>query len=131
MGLEDRINDEMVVDGESFLEEYFDDAKQLFRIFQDGSLDVREDFAEAPWKEQMLIHLIGRRYAFEAGKADSPTLAYSYFYARLDVGESTIRHHMNELQEEHIVEKDEETGEWMLVPESLPKSLSRIEGFDG
>lgn len=131
MGLEDRINDEMVVDGESFLEEYFDDAKQLFRIFQGGSLDVREDFAEAPWKERMLIHLIGRRYAFEAGKADSPTLAYSYFYARLDVGESTIRHHMNELQKEHIVEKDEEADEWKLAPESLPKALSRIEGFDG
>lgn len=130
MGLEERINEEMVVDAESFLEEYFDEVRELFRIFEDGSIDVKEKYDKVAWREQVLIHLIGRRYAFEGGKADTPTLPYNYFYARLDVDDSTVRAHMNELDEELIVEKDDESGEWKLVPDNLPKALSRIESVD-
>jgi hypothetical protein len=130
MGLEDRINDEMVVDTESILEEHFDTAKGLFHIFKNGSVNVRDDFESAPWKEQILIHLIGQRYAFEAGKAETSTLSYAYFYARSDAGESTVRTYITGLQDDLIVEKDEENGEWKLVPDNLPKALSRIEGLN-
>lgn len=130
MGLEDRIKDEMVVDTESILEEHFDIAKELFRIFKNGSVNVRDDFEDAPWKERILIYLIGQRYAFEAGKAETPTLSYAYFYARSDAGESTVRTYITGLQDDLIVEKDEENGEWKLVPDNLPKALSRIEGLN-
>lgn len=130
MSLEDRINDEMVVDAESFLEEHFDEAKQLFRIFDNGAIDVRDEYDEAPWRERILIHLIGQRYAYEGGKVNSPTLPYEYFYARVDVDDSTVRKYVNELDDDLIVEKDEETGEWKIVPDNLPKALSNIEGVD-
>lgn len=130
MGLEDRINDEMVVDAESFLEEYFDQANRLFRIFENGSVDINDGFKNAPWRDRILIHLIGKRYAFEGGRAEKPTLPYSYFYTRLEVDDSTVRAFMNELEDNLIVEKDEELSEWKLVADSLPKALSRIEGVE-
>jgi len=128
MGLEDRINEEIVADPESFLESHFNEAAEMFRIFQDGSIGLRADFEDAPWRERVLIHLIGRCYAFEGGKADTPTLPYDYFYSKADVDESTIRKYMNGLNDEHIVEKDSESGEWKLIGESLPKALNRIKG---
>ena len=129
MNLEDRINEEMVVDAESLLEEYFEEASQLFRIFGDGSVDTKQEFNDAPWRERVLIHLIGRRYAFEGGNADSPTLSYDYFYARVEVDDSTVRNYMNSLADDLIVTKDDENGEWMIVPDNLPEALSRIEGL--
>jgi hypothetical protein len=130
MDLEDRINEEMVVDAESLLEEYFEEASQLFRIFGDGSIDTKQEFDDAPWREQVLIHLIGRRYAFEGGKADTPTLPYDYFYARVEVDNSTVRDYMNGLADDLVVTKDDESGEWMIVPDNLPEALSRIEGLE-
>ncbi|APX95722.1 hypothetical protein [Natronorubrum daqingense] len=128
MSLEDRINEEMVVDAESILEEYFEESNQLFRIFEDGMIDPKSDFDNAPWRELVLIYLIGQRYAYEGGKADAPSLPYSYFYARVDVDESTVRSYMNKLDDDLIVEKDDESDEWKIVPDNLPKALSRIEG---
>lgn len=130
MSLEDKINEEMVVAAESFLEEYFDQANKLFRIFEDGSVDIKDEFQDAPWRERVLIHLIGQRYAYEGGRAESPTLPYDYFYARLEVDDSTVRAYMNELDDDLIVEKDDESNEWKLVPDNLPKALSRIEGSE-
>jgi len=130
MGLEERINDEMVVDAESFLEEHFKEANRLFRIFENGNIDIQDDFEEAPWKERLLIHLIGRRYAFEGNQVDSPALPYEYFYARIDKDDSTIRSHMNDLNDDLFVEKDPESGDWQLIPDSLPKALNRIEGLE-
>lgn len=129
MGLEDRIEEEMVVDTESRLEEHFEEANQLFRIFQNGSIDIEEDFEDASWRERVLIHLVGRRYAFKGNKVESPGLTYEYFYDRLDVADSTIRDHMNELASDLIVEKDKETDEWQLLPDNLAEALDRIEGL--
>ncbi len=129
MGLEEKINNEMVVDVESVLEEYFDQSSELFRIFGDGSVDIKNEFEDAPWRERVLIHLIGQRYAYEGGKAEKPTLPYNYFYARLEVDDSTVRAYMNDLDDDLIVEKNEESNEWGLVPDSLPEALSRIEGL--
>ena len=129
MGLEDKINEEMVVDAESVLEQYFDQANKLFRIFGDGGIDIEDEFEAASWRERVLIHLIGQRYAYEGGRVESPTLSYDYFYARLDVDDSTVREYMNNLKDDLIVKKDEETKEWKLIPDNIPEALSRIEGL--
>jgi len=130
MSLEDKINEEMVVDTESVLEQYFDQANELFRIFGDGSIDIEDEFEAASWREHVLIYLIGQRYAYEGARAESPTLSYNYFYARLDVDDSTVREYMNELKDDLIVKKEEETNEWKLIPDNIPEALSRIEGLD-
>lgn len=130
MGLKDRIEEEMVVDTESMLEEYFDTAKQLFQIFEDGTVDIAPEYREGSWKERVLIHLIGQRYAFEGEKADTKSLSYDFFYASFDKNDSTIRKYVNKLQSEGLVKKEEESGAWMLVPQSLPTALNRIEDID-
>jgi|GEM_PF-3824366 len=130
MGLKERINDEMVADTESFLEEYFDQASELFRIFENGNVVLKDEFEDAPWRERVLIHLIGQRYAYEGEKAEKPTLPYGYFYTRLEVDDSTVRAYMNELNDDLLVEKDEESNEWKIIPNNLPNALSRIEGVE-
>lgn len=129
MGLKDRINDEMVVDAESVLDEHFEQGAKLFRIFEDGSIDIEDDFKDAPWREHVLIYLIGQRYAFEGDRVEKPTLAYEFFYGRIDKDDSTIRAYMNELDDDLLVKKHEDSGEWQLVPDNLPQALANIEGL--
>lgn len=127
MGLKDRIEDEMIVDTESILEDNFEEANQLFRIFQDGTIDISDDYEDNTWKDRLLIHLIGRQYAFVADKVNTPSLPYDFFYARVDVDKSTVRKYMNKLADDLIVTKTEEDEEWKLVTDNLPEALDRIE----
>lgn len=127
MGLKDRIEDEMVVDTVSILEDNFEEANQLFRIFQDGTIDISDDYGDNTWKDRILIHLVGRQYAFEADKVSSPSLPYDFFYARVDMDKSTVRKYMNNLADDLIVTKTEEDEEWKLVTDNLPEALERIE----
>lgn len=122
---------EVQLTAESILEEYFEDANRLFRIFENGAIDVRDDFEDAPWQHQILIYLIGQRYAYEAKKASSPTLALNYLYTRVDVDEGTVRSYINELDDESLIEREEQTDKWKLIPAKIPEVLSRIRGNDG
>lgn len=128
MGLKDRIEEEMVVDTTSILDEQFDTAKQYFKIFRDGTTDITEEYKNDSWRNEVLIYLIGQRYGFEADKVERPSLPYEYFYSRIDAGDSTIRTYFNQLQDERIVRKNSDNDEWELVVESLPEALERIEG---
>ncbi|MCO8254525.1 hypothetical protein NKF26_12000 [Haladaptatus sp. AB618] len=130
MNLKERIEDEMVVKTESILDEYFDTAKELFRIFDNGTVEIAPAYKDSSWKEQLVIYTIGHYYAFEADRVEKESLPYDYFYSRFDRDNSTIRRYVNELQKDDLVKKDEESGEWVLVPQSLSNSLSRIEGVD-
>lgn len=116
---------------ESILEEYFEDANRLFRIFENGVIDVRDDFEDAPWRHRILIHLIGQRYAHEAKKASSPTLPLDYLCTRVDIDESTVKSYINELDDESLIEREEQTDNWKVIPAKIPEVLSRIRGIDG
>lgn len=64
--LRKRIVDEMTVDYSSALEKNFDLAKQFIRITKGGKVDIL--FKERlTGKEQILLYLIGKLYAKEAG----------------------------------------------------------------
>lgn len=127
MGLEDRIEDEMVADSDDLLEAEFDRAAKLSRILQDGTVQLNSGYRELPGPEKILAYLIGRRYADEASRASSSTFPYRFFYDKLSRGESTIRNDMRDLQDDNLVIKDEENGEWTLVVENLDRALDRIE----
>jgi hypothetical protein len=130
MSLEDRIEDEMVVDTESILDDNFDRANELFRIFQDGSIDLTDELSDASWRDKVLAYLLGQQYAHVAGKVDSPSLPYNYFYSRFEVDDSTVRKYMGQLQDDLIVKKYGEDDEWTLVTDNLPEALNRIEGLE-
>ena len=80
--LKNRIIEEMTVDYSNALEKNFDLAKQFIRITRDGSVDIlfKDKLAG---EEQILLYLIGKLYAKEAG-----------FSATDDVGNQEL---MNEL----------------------------------
>lgn len=130
MGLKDRIQSEMGVDTESILDEQFDRANGLFRIFQDGTIGLEDEYKDAPWKKQVLIYFTGRLYAFEGEMAESPSLPYEFFYRHIDKGKSTIRSYFTSLQDESILTKDDESGEWKIYTENLEEALDRIETDD-
>lgn len=126
----DTADTEMVSNVESQLEEYLEDASRLFRILENGTVDIRTEFEDVPWQQRILIHLIGQQYAHKAGKADFATLHSNYFYNRVDVDDSKVRAYIDELSDDGIVRRSEGTGEWKIVTDELPKALSSIEGID-
>lgn len=64
--LRKKIIEEMTVDYSSALEKHFDLAKQLIRITKDGKVDVLfKD--KLTGKERVLLYLVGKLYAKEAG----------------------------------------------------------------
>ncbi len=64
--LKKRIHEEMTVDYSNSLEKNFDLAKQFIRITKEGKIDVIiKD--KVGGKEQLLLYMIGKLYAKEAG----------------------------------------------------------------
>lgn len=127
MGLEDRIEEEMVVDSESLLEEEFDRAAKVFKILDSGSIELRPGYRDLSPKERMLAYLVGQVYAVEGNRTNSPVLPYDFFYTRIDLDDSTIRRHANELEDDGLLTTGESQGEKKLVVENLPRVLDRIE----
>lgn len=125
MGLKDRIEEKMVVDSDDILDEEFDRANKVIRVLQDGSVQLERDYREMDTENQILAYLIGKRYAFEADRVDEPSTRYDYFYDSIQADDSTIRHKMNDLEDENIVEKDE-NDKWSLVVDSIDIALDRL-----
>lgn len=120
-----------LIDTNSLLEKYLKESSRLFRISaEDDTICIRETFEDAPWQERILIHFVGQRYAHELGKVTDPSLRPEYFYNRMDVDNGRIRTYINEIEDDGIVEQDEVTEGWKIVPENLPEALSCIEGTD-
>lgn len=66
--LKQRIAEEMTVNYSGVLEKNFDIAKQFMRVTKDGKVDVLSK-DKLSGKEQILLYLIGKLYAREAGYA--------------------------------------------------------------
>ena len=64
--LKDRIKEEMMVDYSNSLEKTFDLARKYVRVTKDGKIDVMVK-DKIGGKEQLLLYMIGKLYAKEAG----------------------------------------------------------------
>jgi len=64
--LKRKIQEEMMVDYSNTLEKNFDLAKQFIRVTKEGKVDVVVK-EKVTGKEQILLYLIGKLYAKEAG----------------------------------------------------------------
>lgn len=130
MGLKDRIEEEMVVNTESILEKHFDRARELFELYEDGTIAIAPEYQDSNPKESILIYLIAQHYRFKADRADSTGLPYQYFYDRLDKNDSTVRHYFSDLSDDGFVRTNDE-GHRELVVERLPAAMDRITGSAG
>ncbi len=126
MTLEDKIQDRLVADTESILEDNLDRVEKLFTFHSDGTVDIDSLYRNATPKSQILIYFIAQRFAKEGNLAEEDTLDTEFFYKRFDRGERTIRDDLQALRESGFISKEGRSDHRIIV-EKLPEALARIE----
>lgn len=126
MSLEDEIQDRLVADAESVLEDNLDRVENLFQLHSDGTINLADDYRAAEPRIQMLVYFVAQRYAMEGGIAEEDTLSNEFFYDRIDRTESTVRDYLQELRDEGHIKKTGQS-DHRAIAENLPKTLERIE----
>lgn len=124
MGLQDEIQNRLVADAESILEESIDSVENFFQLHEDGSINLSADVRKLSSEDQILVYLIAERYAYEGGMSDSPSLGNSFFYDRLNLNKSTIRGYLKDLRDERFVKGTDNGQE--IVTENISRSIDRI-----
>lgn len=127
MSLEDEIQDRLVADTESILQNNLDRVEKLFQLHGDGTVAVNDEYRDAGPKNRMLIYFIAQRFAMEGNIADEDTVESEFFYERIDREDSTIRHYLKDLRDAGLITKEGKSHH-RLVVENLPDALNRLEG---
>ena len=126
MTLEEEIQDRLVADTESILEDNLDQVEQLFQLHSDGTIDINEDYRDVSPENQALIYLIAQRFAKEGNIADEDTIETEFFYERFDRGDRTVREDLQSIRETGLISKEGRSTHRLIV-ENLPEALDRIE----
>ena len=126
MGLKNKIQDRMITDHETILESNFERVEKLFRFHEDGTINLEGQYRDLGAKLQILVYLIGQRFAYEGELAESDVLETSFFYDRIDKSDRTIRSYLQELRDEGYVKKEGQS-KHRLIAENLPDALDGIE----
>ncbi|MBX0287961.1 hypothetical protein EGH22_16635 [Halomicroarcula sp. F28] len=126
MSLEDKIQETLVTDTETVLESKLEEIGEFLQLHQDGTIVIEGEYRDVDTECQILIYLIGQRYAKEGNLADSDTLSSSYFYERFEDSDRTVRDRLQDLRESGLITKEGQS-EHCLVAENLPDSIERIQ----
>jgi len=96
--LKRKIIDEMTVDYSSALEKNFDLAKQFIRITKDGKVDIisKEKFTG---KEQIMLYLMGKLYAKEAGLSATDDVGNKELMDELGIPEGSVLPWLKDLRD--------------------------------
>ncbi|MFX1489869.1 MAG: hypothetical protein ACFFBI_12015 [Promethearchaeota archaeon] len=87
--LKKRIIEEMVVDHQNILEKYFDLAKQFINITTEGAINIISE-ERYSIEEKVLLYLIGKIYAKEAGVASTEEVGFKELMDNLGIVKGTI-----------------------------------------
>jgi hypothetical protein len=99
-----RIRGEMMVDYASALEKNFDLAKQLLRITSGGKVDLQ--FKEKlTGQQQILLYLIGKLYAKEAGLVETDDVANKELMSELGIPEGSLLPWLKDLREKKKIKQ--------------------------
>jgi len=126
MSLEDEIQDRLVADTESILQNNLDRVEELFQLHRDGTIDISEKYRNLDPENRMLIYLIAQRFAMEGNIAEEDTVDSEFFYERVDRGDRTIRDYLQNLREAGLATKEGRSDHGLIV-ENLPDALDRLE----
>ncbi|MEM4258591.1 MAG: hypothetical protein QXL17_05505 [Candidatus Thermoplasmatota archaeon] len=100
--LKQRIMTEMTVDYSNALEKNFDVAKQFVRITRDGKVDVLfKDKLNGT--EQILLYLIGKLYAKEAGFTPTDDVGNKELLNELGIPEGSLLPWLKELRDSNKI----------------------------
>lgn len=96
--LKKKIDEEMTVDYSNTLEKHFDLAKQFIRITKDGKVIVL-DKDRLSGKEQILLYLIGKLYAKEAGYAATDDVGNNELLNEIGIPSGSLLPWLKDLRE--------------------------------
>ncbi|MBN2566494.1 hypothetical protein JXB02_00215 [Candidatus Woesearchaeota archaeon] len=103
--LKDRILKEMTVNYSNTLEKNFETVKEFIRITSDGKVDVIiKD--RLTGKEQVLLYLIGKLYAKEAGLVPSAYVSKEEIMDELGVPEGSVFPWLKNLSDKRMIKKE-------------------------
>lgn len=99
-----KIMEEMTVDYANTLEKNFDLAKQFIRITKDGKVDVlvRQKISG---KDQILLYLIGKMYAKEAGVASTDEVGNDELARELQIKTGSLLPWLKELRDSNRIKQ--------------------------
>lgn len=87
--LKKRIIEEMIVDHQNILEKHFDLAKQFINITTEGAINIISE-KKFSTEEKILLYLIGKIYAKEAGVASTEEVGFKELMDNLGIIKGTI-----------------------------------------
>lgn len=126
--LKTRIIDEMTTDYSSALEKNFNLAKQFIRITKEGKVDILAK-DKLSGKEQILLYLIGKLYAKEAGLAATDEVGNKELLDELGIPKGSLLPWLKDLRDTNKI-KRVKRGQYAyhIIPINLvEKSLKSIE----
>jgi len=125
--LKKRIMEEMMVDHQNILEKYFDLAKKFINITTEGIINIisEEKFSI---EEKILLYLIGKIYAKEAGLVSTEEVGYKELMDNLGVLKGTIYPVIKRLRDKNkISQKKQGKLTYINIPLNLiGKILSKM-----
>ena len=125
--LKRRIMEEMIVDHQNILEKYFDLAKNFINITTEGIINIisEEKFSI---EEKILLYLIGKIYAKEAGLVTTEEVGYKELMDNLGVLKGTIYPVIKRLRDKNkISQKKQGKLTYITIPLNLiGKFLSKM-----
>ena len=104
--LRKRIGDEMTVGHSGVLERSLDSAKQFIRITKDGKVEVLPE-EQLIGTDRILLYLIGKLYAKEAGFADVDDVGNKELMEELQIPEGFLLPWLKELRDENKIKQSE------------------------
>jgi hypothetical protein len=126
--LKERIVEEMTVDYTSVLDKNFDTVKQFIRINKEGKVDILIKDSLGG-KEQILLYLIGKLYAKEAGFVVSDSVGNKELMEELGVIKGSLLPWLKELRDKKKIKliKKGKMSYHSIPINNLEKTLKSIE----
>ncbi len=130
-GLKKRILEEMTVDHASALEKHFELAKHVIRITKEGKVDLpyKDKFTG---KEQILLYLIGKLYAREAGLVNAEDVGNKELMDELGIPRGSILPGIKDLKDSGKI-KEVKKGKYThhiisinMIEKTLKSALQKI-----
>ena len=124
--LKKKILDEMTVDYSSNLESNFELAKQFVRITRDGRVEVLVK-DKVSGKEQILLYLIGKMYAKEAGLTATDEVGNTELMEQLGIRLGSLLPWLKDLRDKNKIKQiRREKNVYHRVPVNLIESTLKI-----
>jgi len=123
--LKERILKEMVVDYKSALEKNFNTVKRFLAITKDGTVHLHVDKKKLSGKQLILIYLIGKIYAKEAGCSDVDHATNKELMDELGLPEGSVWGYLSQLNNENRI-RQVGKGAYRIPVNLIEKTLSEI-----